>query len=219
MKKMKWMVPLVLVVAVAVALLPVASCAGGSAPHHDSIDTMAVAVDSADTLFAPDTADTVAAVAVVDSVTVADSIDSIAVVKKAAVVERPDTAASIEVGEVFDDFQEGHMHHCMNQGPYIVAMFLIFLLTFTMGIPLILLLITHLIDKSRRNAALHRFSQKPMLKKPLVNWLSVLLCIVMNVVILVSLVTSASGFMAFVLWLLYVAYLSVNFFRAIFRKL
>lgn len=229
MEKIKWIAPLLVMVAICVTLSTVTSC-GGGAPQRNSTDstemtdttTVDSVVDSASVVVA--NADSLKSA---DSASNAEVGDSGAIIpadgeNKKALVNEPSVAESDStdiVDDVIDDIDEGNFHRCQGQGVVIVTLILVVLLFVTLGLPLIILLITHLIDKSRRDSAVRRNGPMAEPKSPIVTKLSVAICFVVFLLIIALAIFVESFSAATCAWVLYMAYLTVNFFRAIFRKL
>lgn len=228
MKKIKWIAPLLVMAAICVTLSTVTSC--GGAPQRNSTDstemtdttTVDSVVDSASVVVA--NADSLKSA---DSASNAEVGDSGAIIpadgeNKKALVNEPSVAESDStdiVNDVIDDIDEGNFHRCQGQGVVIVTLILVVLLFVTLGLPLIILLITHLIDKSRRDSAVRRNGPMAEPKSPIVTKLSVAICFVVFLLIIALAIFVESFSAATCAWVLYMAYLTVNFFRAIFRKL
>lgn len=229
MKRMKWIAPLLVMVAICVTLSTVTSC-GGGAPQRNSTDS----TEMTDTTIADNAADSATAIATgADSLQSADSLanavvgDSGSVIpadgkNKNALVQESNVAESDStdiVGDVIDDIDEGNFHRCQGQGVVIVTLILVVLLFVTLGLPLIVLLITHLIDKSRRDSAVRRNGPMAEPKTPIVTKLSVAICFIVFLLIIALALFVESFSAGTCAWVLYMVYLAVNFFRAIFRKL
>lgn len=229
MEKIKWIAPLLVMVAICVTLSTVSSCGGGAAQHNQAdstemtdtttvdsvVDSASVVVANADSLKSADSASN-AEVGDSGVIIPADGENKKALVNEPSVAESDSTDI---VDDVIDDIDEGNFHRCQGQGVVIVTLILVVLLFVTLGLPLIILLITHLIDKSRRDSAVRRNGPMAEPKSPIVTKLSVAICFVVFLLIIALAIFVESFSAATCAWVLYMAYLTVNFFRAIFRKL
>ena len=219
---MKWIAPLWVMAAVCVALLPMASCGGvPQRPQSDSIDVVD-SLASTDTITATDTA--LAEVAD-SSVVAADSLatDSLKPVSSRAYHSTAGREQSCEADtdNIVDEVIHGNpnLHHHQGQGKILVFLFLAVFLVFLSGLPLLILLITHLIDKSRRNNAMRRAAHIAHPKSPIVTKWSVGICFIVFLSGIVLALFFDSFSVWLVIWFLYMGYLIFNFLRAIFRKL
>lgn len=219
---MKWIAPLWVMAAVCVALLPMASCGGvPQRPQSDSIDVVD-SLASTDTITATDTA--LAEVAD-SSVVAADSLaaDSLKPVSSHAYHSAADREQSCEADtdNIVDEVIHGdpNLHHHQGQGKILVFLFLAVFLVILSGLPLLILLITHLIDKSRRNNAMRRAAHIAHPKSPIVTKWSVGICFIVFLSGIVLALFFDSFSVWLVIWFLYMGYLIFDFLRAIFRKL
>lgn len=209
-------------VAVCVALLPMASCGGvPQRPQSDSIDVVD-SLASIDTITATDTA--LAEVAD-SSVVAADSLaaDSLKPVSSHAYhsVAGREQSCEADTDNIVDEVIHGdpNLHHHQGQGKILVFLFLAVFLVFLSGLPLLILLITHLIDKSRRNNAMRRAAHIAPPKSPIVTKWSVGICFIVFLSGIVLALFFDSFSVWLVIWFLYMGYLIFDFLRAIFRKL
>lgn len=224
---MKWIAPLWVMAAVCVALLPMASCGGvPQRPQSDSIDVVD-SLASTDTITATDTA----LAEVADSSVVA--ADSLAADSLAADSLKPlsshayhsaagrEQSCEADTDNIVDEVIHGdsNLHHHQGQGKILVFLFLAVFLVFLSGLPLLILLITHLIDKSRRNNAMRRAAHIAHPKSPIVTKWSVGICFIVFLSGIVLALFFDSFSVWLVIWFLYMGYLIFNFLRAIFRKL
>ena len=221
---MKWIAPLWVMVSVCVALLPMASCGGvPQRPQSDSIDVVD-SLASTDTITATDTA--LAEVAD-SSVVAADSLaaDSLKPVSSHAYHSHSaagrEQSCEADTDNIVDEVIHGdpNLHHHQGQGKILVFLFLAVFLVFLSGLPLLILLITHLIDKSRRNNAMRRAAHMAHPKSPIVTKWSVGICFIVFLSGIVLALFFDSFSIWLVIWFLYMGYLIFNFLRAIFRKL
>lgn len=220
MKIMKWIAPLWVMAAVCVALLPMASCGGvPQRPQSDSIDVV-------DSLASTDTTTDTALAEVADSsVVAADSLaaDSLKPVSSRAYhsVASREQSCEADTDNIVDEVIHGNpnLHHHQGQGKILVFLFLAVFLVFLSGLPLLILLITHLIDKSRRNNAMRRAAHIAHPKSPIVTKWSVGICFIVFLSGIVLALFFDSFSIWLVIWFLYMGYLIFNFLRAIFRKL
>ena len=186
--------------AVCVALLPMASCGGvPQRPQSDSIDVVD-SLASTDTITATDTA--LAEVAD-SSVVAADSLaaDSLKPLSSHAYHSAAGREQSCEADtdNIVDEVIHGNpnLHHHQGQGKILVFLFLAVFLVFLSGLPLLILLITHLIDKSRRNNAMRRAAHIAHPKSPIVTKWSVGICFI----VFLSGIVLALFFDSFSIWL------------------
>ena len=219
---MKWIAPLWVMAAVCVALLPMASCGGvPQRPQSDSIDVVD-SLASIDTITATDTA--LAEVAD-SSVVAADSLatDTLKPVSSRAYhsAASREQSCKADTDNIVDEVIHGNpnLHHHQGQGKILVFLFLAVFLVFLSGLPLLILLITHLIDKSRRNNAMRRAAHIAHPKSPIVTKWSVGICFIVFLSGIVLALFFDSFSIWLVIWFLYMGYLIFNFLRAIFRKL
>lgn len=209
-------------VSVCVALLPMASCGGvPQRPQSDSIDVVD-SLASTDTITATDTA----LAEVADSSVVA--ADSLAADTLKPVSSHPyhsaagrEQSCEADTDNIVDEVIHGtpNLHHHQGQGKILVFLFLAVFLVFLSGLPLLILLITHLIDKSRRNNAMRRVAHMAHPKSPIVTKWSVGICFIVFLSGIVLALFFDSFSIWLVIWFLYMGYLIFNFLRAIFRKL
>ena len=217
MKIMKWIAPLWVMAAVCVALLPMASCGGvPQRPQSDSIDVVD-SLASTDTITATDTA--LAEVAD-SSVVAADSLKPVSSHAYHSVAGR-EQSCEADTDNIVDEVIHGNpnLHHHQGQGKILVFLFLAVFLVFLSGLPLLILLITHLIDKSRRNNAMRRAAHIAHPKSPIVTKWSVGICFIVFLSGIVLALFFDSFSVWLVIWFLYMGYLIFDFLRAIFRKL
>lgn len=220
---MRWIAPLWVMAAVCVALLPMASCGGvPQRPQSDSIDVVD-SLASTDTITATD--DTALAEVADSSVVAADSLaaDSLKPVSSRAYhsVAGREQSCEADTDNIVDEVIHGNpnLHHHQGQGKILVFLFLAVFLVFLSGLPLLILLITHLIDKSRRNNAMRRAAHMAHPKSPIVTKWSVGICFIVFLSGIVLALFFDSFSIWLVIWFLYMGYLIFNFLRAIFRKL
>lgn len=214
---MKWIAPLWVMAAVCVALLPMASCGGvPQRPQSDSIDVVD-SLASTDTITATDTA--LAEVAD-SSVVAADSLKPVSSHAYHSAAGR-EQSCEADTDNIVDEVIHGNpnLHHHQGQGKILVFLFLAVFLVFLSGLPLLILLITHLIDKSRRNNAMRRAAHMAHPKSPIVTKWSVGICFIVFLSGIVLALFFDSFSVWLVIWFLYMGYLIFNFLRAIFRKL
>ena len=214
---MKWIAPLWVMAAVCVALLPMASCGGvPQRPQSDSIDVVD-SLASTDTITATDTA--LAEVAD-SSVVAADSLKPLSSHAYHSAARR-EQSCEADTDNIVDEVIHGdpNLHHHQGQGKILVFLFLAVFLVFLSGLPLLILLITHLIDKSRRNNAMRRAAHIAHPKSPIVTKWSVGICFIVFLSGIVLALFFDSFSVWLVIWFLYMGYLIFNFLRAIFRKL
>ena len=214
---MKWIAPLWVMAAVCVALLPMASCGGvPQRPQSDSIDVVD-SLASTDTITATDTA--LAEVAD-SSVVAADSLKPLSSHAYHSAAGR-EQSCEADTDNIVDEVIHGdpNLHHHQGQGKILVFLFLAVFLVFLSGLPLLILLITHLIDKSRRNNAMRRAAHMAHPKSPIVTKWSVGICFIVFLSGIVLALFFDSFSVWLVIWFLYMGYLIFNFLRAIFRKL
>ncbi|MDD6833538.1 MAG: hypothetical protein PUE80_10360 [bacterium] len=214
---MKWIAPLWVMAAVCVALLPMASCGGvPQRPQSDSIEVVD-SLASTDTITATDTA--LAEVAD-SSVVAADSLKPLSSHAYHSAAGR-EQSCEADTDNIFDEVIHGNpnLHHHQGQGKILVFLFLAVFLVFLSGLPLLILLITHLIDKSRRNNAMRRAAHIAHPKSPIVTKWSVGICFIVFLSGIVLALFFDSFSVWLVIWFLYMGYLIFNFLRAIFRKL
>ena len=214
---MKWIAPLWVMAAVCVALLPMASCGGvPQRPQSDSIDVVD-SLASTDTITATDTA--LAEVAD-SSVVAADSLKPVSSRAYHSAARR-EQSCEADTDNIVDEVIHGdpNLHHHQGQGKILVFLFLAVFLVFLSGLPLLILLITHLIDKSRRNNAMRRAAHMAHPKSPIVTKWSVGICFIVFLSGIVLALFFDSFSIWLVIWFLYMGYLIFNFLRAIFRKL
>lgn len=214
---MKWIAPLWVMAAVCVALLPMASCGGvPQRPQSDSIDVVD-SLASIDTITATDTA--LAEVAD-SSVVAADSLKPVSSHAYHSAAGR-EQSCEADTDNIVDEVIHGNpnLHHHQGQGKILVFLFLAVFLVFLSGLPLLILLITHLIDKSRRNNAMRRAAHMAHPKSPIVTKWSVGICFIVFLSGIVLALFFDSFSIWLVIWFLYMGYLIFNFLRAIFRKL
>lgn len=217
MKIMKWIAPLWVMAAVCVALLPMASCGGvPQRPQSDSIDVVD-SLASTDTITATDTA--LAEVAD-SSVVAADSLKPVSSRAYHSAARR-EQSCEADTDNIVDEVIHGdpNLHHHQGQGKILVFLFLAVFLVFLSGLPLLILLITHLIDKSRRNNAMRRAAHIAHPKSPIVTKWSVGICFIVFLSGIVLALFFDSFSVWLVIWFLYMGYLIFDFLRAIFRKL
>lgn len=214
---MKWIAPLWVMAAVCVALLPMASCGGvPQRPQSDSIDVVD-SLASTDTITATDTA--LAEVAD-SSVVAADSLKPVSSRAYHSAAGR-EQSCEADTDNIVDEVIHGdpNLHHHQGQGKILVFLFLAVFLVFLSGLPLLILLITHLIDKSRRNNAMRRAAHIAHPKFPIVTKWSVGICFIIFLSGIVLALFFDSFSVWLVIWFLYMGYLIFDFLRAIFRKL
>ena len=214
---MKWIAPLWVMAAVCVALLPMASCGGvPQRPQSDSIDVVD-SLASTDTITATDTA--LAEVAD-SSVVAADSLKPVSSHAYHSAAGR-EQSCEADTDNIVDEVIHGdpNLHHHQGQGKILVFLLLAVFLVFLSGLPLLILLITHLIDKSRRNNAMRRAAHIAHPKSPIVTKWSVGICFIVFLSGIVLALFFDSFSIWLVIWFLYMGYLIFNFLRAIFRKL
>lgn len=203
--------------AVCVALLPMASCGGvPQRPQSDSIDVVD-SLASTDTITATDTA--LAEVAD-SSVVAADSLKLVSSHPYHSAAGR-EQSCEADTDNIVDEVIHGNpnLHHHQGQGKILVFLFLAVFLVFLSGLPLLILLITHLIDKSRRNNAMRRAAHMAHPKSPIVTKWSVGICFIVFLSGIVLALFFDSFSVWLVIWFLYMGYLIFDFLRAIFRKL
>lgn len=203
--------------AVCVALLPMASCGGvPQRPQSDSIDVVD-SLASTDTITATDTA--LAEVAD-SSVVAADSLKPVSSYAYHSTAGR-EQSCEADTDNIVDEVIHGtpNLHHHQGQGKILVFLFLAVFLVFLSGLPLLILLITHLIDKSRRNNAMRRAAHMAHPKSPIVTKWSVGICFIVFLSGIVLALFFDSFSIWLVIWFLYMGYLIFDFLRAIFRKL
>ena len=203
--------------AVCVALLPMASCGGvPQRPQSDSIDVVD-SLASTDTITATDTA--LAEVAD-SSVVAADSLKPVSSRAYHSAAGR-EQSCEADTDNIVDEVIHGdpNFHHHQGQGKILVFLFLAVFLVFLSGLPLLILLITHLIDKSRRNNAMRRAAHMAHPKSPIVTKWSVGICFIVFLSGIVLALFFDSFSVWLVIWFLYMGYLIFDFLRAIFRKL
>ena len=220
---MKWIAPLWVMAPVCVALLPMASCGGvPQRPQSDSIDVVD-SLASTDTITATD--DTALAEVADSSVVAADSLaaDSLKPLSSYPYhsVTGREQSCEADTDNIVDEVIHGNpnLHHHQGQGKILVFLFLAVFLVFLSGLPLLILLITHLIDKSRRNNAMRRAAHIAHPKSPIVTKWSVGICFIVFLSGIVLALFFDSFSVWLVIWFLYMGYLIFNFLRAIFRKL
>ena len=204
-------------VAVCVALLPMASCGGvPQRPQSDSIDVVD-SLASTDTITATDT---VLAEVADSSVVAADSLKPVSSRAYHSAAGR-EQSCEADTDNIVDEVIHGtpNLHHHQGQGKILVFLFLAVFLVFLSGLPLLILLITHLIDKSRRNNAMRRAAHMAHPKSPIVTKWSVGICFIVFLSGIVLALFFDSFSIWLVIWFLYMGYLIFNFLRAIFRKL
>ena len=214
---MKWIAPLWVMAAVCVALLPMASCGGvPQRPQSDSIDVVD-SLASTDTITATDTA--LAEVAD-SSVVAADSLKPVSSRAYHSAAGR-EQSCEADTDNIVDEVIHGdpNFHHHQGQGKILVFLFLAVFMVFLSGLPLLILLITHLIDKSRRNNAMRRAAHIAHPKSPIVTKWSVGICFIVFLSGIVLALFFDSFSVWLVIWFLYMGYLIFDFLRAIFRKL
>lgn len=214
---MKWIAPLWVMAAVCVALLPMASCGGvPQRPQSDSIDVVD-SLASTDTITATDTA--LAEVAD-SSVVAADSLKPLSSHAYHSAAGR-EQSCEADTDNIVDEVIHGNpnLHHHQGQGKILVFLFLAVFLVFLSGLPLLILLLTHLIDKSRRNNAMRRAAHIAHPKSPIVTKWSVGICFIVFLSGIVLALFFDSFSIWLVIWFLYMGYLIFDFLRAIFRKL